>query len=116
MISVPGSEPAERTWTPAMEIDDLWEGDMAGVDVSGTKVLLVNVDGDVQAYQNSCPHQASSLDEGEFADGTITCWRHHWEFDARTGAGINPADCALTRYPCQVDDAGQIFVDVSQET
>ena len=72
------SEPAERIWTPAMEIDDLWEGDMAGVDVSGAKVLLVNVDGDVQAYKNRCPHQESNLDEGEFEDGTITCWRHHW--------------------------------------
>jgi toluene monooxygenase system ferredoxin subunit len=41
------SEPAQQTWTPAMELDDLWEGDMAEVDVNGTKVLLVNVDGDV---------------------------------------------------------------------
>jgi len=109
------SEPAERIWTPAMEIDDLWEGDMAGVDVSGAKVLLVNVDGDVQAYRNRCPHQESNLDEGEFEDGTITCWRHHWEFDARTGAGINPADSALTRYPCQIDAAGMICVDVTAE-
>jgi toluene monooxygenase system ferredoxin subunit len=109
----PPSESAQRTWTAAMELDELWEGDMAGVDVGGVKVLLVNVDGDVQAYQNSCPHQASALDEGEFDGGTITCWRHHWEFDARSGAGINPADCGLTRYPCTVDDAGMVCVDVS---
>jgi toluene monooxygenase system ferredoxin subunit len=96
-----------------MELDDLWEGDMAGAQVGTAKVLLVNVGGDVQAYLNSCPHQASALDEGEFEDGKITCWRHQWEFDARTGAGINPADHALTRYPCRVDDAGMIWVDVT---
>jgi toluene monooxygenase system ferredoxin subunit len=111
------SEPADRTWTAAMELDDLWEGDMTAVDVAGTKVLLVNVDGDVQAYLNSCPHQASNLDEGELEleEGTITCWRHHWQFDARTGAGVNPADSNLTRYPCQIDDAGMICVDVTAE-
>ena len=96
-----------------MELDELWEGDMAAVDVDGTPVLLVNVDGDVHAYRNRCPHQEANLDEGEFDDGRITCWRHHWEFDARTGAGVNPADAALTRYPCRVDDAGMIHVDVT---
>jgi toluene monooxygenase system ferredoxin subunit len=111
----PASENAQRTWTPAMELDDLWENDMAGVEVGDAKVLLVNVDGEVQAYQNSCPHQATVLDEGEFEDGTITCWRHLWQFDARTGAGVNPADSALTRYPCQIDDAGMICVDVTAE-
>jgi toluene monooxygenase system ferredoxin subunit len=105
----------ERTWTPVMELDDLWEGDMTGVEVGGTKVLLVNIDGDVRAYRNSCPHQASMLDEGELEDGTITCWRHLWEFDARTGAGINPADSALVSYPCRVDEASLICVDVSTD-
>jgi toluene monooxygenase system ferredoxin subunit len=96
-----------------MELDELWEDEMAPVDVNGVQVLLVNIGGDVQAYENSCPHQASSLDEGQFIDGMITCWRHHWEFDARTGAGLNPADTALTRYPCQVDAAGMVCVDVT---
>jgi toluene monooxygenase system ferredoxin subunit len=107
------SDSATRAWTPAIALDDLWEGDMTGVEVSGKKVLLVNADGLVQAYENSCPHQASLLDEGDFDGETITCARHHWEFDAKTGSGINPADCALTRFPCTIDGAGMICVDVS---
>jgi toluene monooxygenase system ferredoxin subunit len=96
-----------------MDLADLWEGDMAGVEVRGVKVLLVNVDGDVHAYQNVCPHQGSALDEGEFDGATITCFLHLWQFDARTGAGINPADSRLTRYPCQVNEAGMVCVDVT---
>jgi len=38
--------------------------------------------------------------------------RHSWEFDARSGCGINPSDCELTRYPCIVNDDGMICVDV----
>jgi nitrite reductase/ring-hydroxylating ferredoxin subunit len=49
----------------------------------------------------------------ELEDGKLTCWRHPWEFDARTGAGINPADSQLTRYPCLVDKSAMICVDVT---
>jgi toluene monooxygenase system ferredoxin subunit len=103
---------AQRTWTPAIALDDVWEGEMVGVEVGDTKVLIVNLDGDLQAYTNVCPHQASALDEGDFDGETITCARHLWEFDARSGRGVNPADAALTRYPCRLDDDGMICVDV----
>ncbi len=73
-------------WHETMHIDDLWEGDMAPVDVQGTKVLLVNVDGEVRAYQNRCPHQS--------------------------GQGVNPDDCSLNGYPCEVGEDGMIRVDV----
>ena len=107
------TERGARAWTPAYSLDDLWEGDMEGVEVAGHKVLLVNVDGEVRAYHNRCPHQAWPLDEGDFDGEKIVCSNHSWEFDASSGSGINPSDCALTRYPCIVDDDGTICVDVS---
>jgi toluene monooxygenase system ferredoxin subunit len=99
-------------WHEAMHIDDLWEGDMAPVDVQGTKVLLVNVDGEIRAYQNRCPHQAWALDEGDFDGATLTCVRHMWQFDAASGQGVNPDDCSLNRYPCEVGEDGMIRVDI----
>ena len=98
-------------WHETMHIDDLWEGDMAPVDVQGTKVLLVNVDGEVRAYQNRCPHQAWALDEGDFDGATLTCVRHMWQFDAASGQGVNPDDCSLNGYPCEVGEDGIIRVD-----
>ncbi|WP_427896021.1 Rieske 2Fe-2S domain-containing protein [Kribbella sp. GL6] len=103
---------AMQTMHATIHIDDLWEGDMAPVDVNGTKVLLMNVDGDVRAYQNRCPHQAWALDEGDFDGATLTCVRHMWQFDAASGQGVNPDDCSLSRYPCEVGDDGMIRVDV----
>ena len=98
-------------WHETVHIDDLWEGDMAPVDVQGTKVLLVNVDGEVRAYQNRCPHQAGALDEGDFDGATLTCVRHMWQFDAASGQGVNPDDCSLNGYPCEVGEDGMIRVD-----
>lgn len=95
-----------------IHIDDLWEGEMTPVEVQGTKVLLINVDGEVKAYQNRCPHQAWALDEGDFDGATLTCIRHMWTFDAASGRGVNPDDCSLISYPCEVGDDGMIRVDV----
>jgi toluene monooxygenase system ferredoxin subunit len=92
------------TWRGAIDLDELWEGDMAGVEVAGVDVLLVNLDGRIRAYENRCPHQGGALDEGDFDGSTIVCGRHLWEFDADSGAGINPAGEQLTTYPCRVTD------------
>jgi toluene monooxygenase system ferredoxin subunit len=100
-------------WHETMHIDDLWDGDMAPVEVDGTKVLLVNVDGDVKAYLNRCPHQAWALDEGDFDGQTLTCIRHMWTFDVTDGKGINPDDECLTRFRCEVGQDGVIRVDVN---
>jgi toluene monooxygenase system ferredoxin subunit len=99
-------------WHEAMNLDDLWEGEMDAVDIAGTSVLLVNVDGDVRAYRNRCPHQASPLHEGDLDGDTITCARHLWEFDARSGQGVNPDNCRLVAYPCRVTDDGTIQVSL----
>ncbi|MGE3288960.1 MAG: Rieske 2Fe-2S domain-containing protein [Pseudonocardia sp.] len=99
------------TWDRATDLDDLWEGDMAAVAVRGTSVLLLNVDGEIRAYRNRCPHQEWALDEGDFDGRVLTCSRHLWEFDALTGDGINPDNCRLTPVKCRVDD-GTVFVQI----
>ena len=100
----------------AGNIDDLWEGDMTGVELGGKAVLLVNVDGDVYAYRNSCPHQEGVLSDGDLDERTLTCIRHLWSFDVTTGCGVNPSDAKLVPYPCRVGSDGTILVDVGEQS
>jgi toluene monooxygenase system ferredoxin subunit len=90
-------------WHEVMDLDDLWEGDIEGVDAGGTKVVIVNVDGEVRAYRDRCPHQAWPLHDGDLDGEVLTCINHLWEFNAVTGEGINPADSALFSIPCKVE-------------
>jgi toluene monooxygenase system ferredoxin subunit len=106
------AESTTASWLPALALDELWEGEMIAVEVGTTSVLLVNVDGDVRAYRNRCPHQESALDEGDFDGEVITCSRHLWEFEACSGAGRNPATASLSGFPCRVAEDGMIQVDV----
>jgi len=98
-------------WQRAMPFDDLWIGDAVGLELAGVPVLLVNIEDEVRAYVDSCPHQGSKLSEGELAGRELTCGTHRWEFDALTGQGINPAGSRLSRLPLRVQD-GMIEVMV----
>lgn len=91
-------------WRKVYDLDDLWEGDMVGVEAGPVKVVLVNVDGEVRAYKDRCPHQEWPLSDGDLDGDVLTCVNHMWEFNALTGEGINPADSSLSPVPCRVED------------
>jgi toluene monooxygenase system ferredoxin subunit len=90
---------------------DLWSGEMRGFEVAGRKVLLVNVDGAISAFPDRCLHQGVALSAGRLQGRVLTCWAHEWQYDACTGAGINPEGVALPRYPLEIR-AGEIWIDL----
>lgn len=91
------------SFTKVCTVDDLWEGEMDSFTVDGQEVLLVCADGgSIKAFQGICPHQDIPLVEGQFDGKKVICRAHLWQFDACTGQGINPADCALAEYPVKL--------------
>jgi toluene monooxygenase system ferredoxin subunit len=87
---------------------------MIGVRLGNADVLLVNLGGgEIRAYDNRCPHAGSRLSEGRLRATTLQCASHLWEFDARTGAGVNPRTCKLHGYPAEIVD-GVVMVRVGR--
>jgi toluene monooxygenase system ferredoxin subunit len=93
--------------------DDVWEGELMPFDVGGRKLLLINLDQRFHAYDASCPHQEHSLCDGSLDGHVLTCPAHQWQFDVRTGKGVNPTGCRLKSYALKID-AEDVFVDVEQ--
>jgi len=81
------------------------------VELDGRRVLIVNLDGKVCAYEDRCLHKSLPLSLGKLAGNRLLCRAHEWEYDACTGQGINPSGVALRRYEVRID-AGQILVDL----
>jgi toluene monooxygenase system ferredoxin subunit len=86
-------------WADVATLDDLWEGDILEVTTGPDVVLLVHLaGGELRAYQGVCPHSEFPLAMGDFDGDVLTCAGHGWEFNLRTGHGVNPADCLLYRF------------------
>src|ERR1700730_3966955 len=87
-------------------LDELWDGEMTVLETEGKVVLLVNVDGGIHAYADSCPHLRTRLSQGSLQRNVLTCSTHGWEFDA-----INPKTACRESFAVKVEN-GDILIDV----
>ena len=99
-------------WKAVIEVDEIWEGDLVTRQVEGIAVLFVNIDGDVHAFLDKCPHAGTPLNQGLLEGRVLTCPSHLWQFDVVDGGiGVNPKNCRLTSYPVKIQD-GKVLVQI----
>jgi len=51
-------------------------------------------DGEVVAFDGTCPHQVTELDDAPIVDGLVSCPRHRYLYDPRSGLNVVPAATA----------------------
>jgi 3-phenylpropionate/trans-cinnamate dioxygenase ferredoxin subunit len=97
---------------PVARIEDVPAGTMLMVQVDGTDIVLVNLDGTVRALQGVCSHEYFELDRGFLTGDTLTCALHLSRFDLDTGEALDPpAELPLATYPATVEN-GQIVLEL----
>ena len=85
-------------------LSDVAPGTMLMVQVDGTDILLVNLEGEVRAMQGICSHEYFELDQGFLTGDSLTCALHLSRFDLTTGEALDPpAELPLAMYPVVVD-------------
>src|SRR5688572_28656743 len=70
------------------------------------EVAIFNVQGEVHAVSNICPHQHSPVINEGYLDAdacTVTCPLHNWALDLRTGQVVGGGTAALQKYQIQID-------------
>ena len=85
-------------------IEDVEPGTCRSVTVNNHgDVALCNVDGEILALQDTCPHAGGPLGEGTLEGDIVQCPWHGWTFNVRTGQCLkNPVpawsvNCHRTR-------------------
>lgn len=91
-------------------IDEIPQSEMREFALAdGTQVLVLNCGGEVFAYQARCPHQEVALCEGLFDGHVVTCHQHLWQWDARTGEPLGPAEVPLQKFEVRIE-AGAVSI------
>lgn len=72
-------------------LSEIAPGTMKSFKVSGTDVLVANIDGALHAIGNSCPHAHFSLAKGKLNGCVVTCPMHKADFDVTNGKNLSDA-------------------------
>jgi len=91
-------------------------GGRALLELAGKSIALFNVEGELLAIDDSCPHQGASLCGGRLDGRLIQCTAHGLRFDLRSGYLLNSTALKVARYPVEVVDGQAFIVIVCEES
>jgi nitrite reductase/ring-hydroxylating ferredoxin subunit len=109
-------------------VDEIPPGGRKIVRVAGRSIGIFNVDGELFALRNRCPHQGAALCEGKLwgvlkaetpgqfeydsKREILTCPWHGWEFQLRTGQSwCDPRRLRVRRYDVSVEEGKALVSD-----
>jgi nitrite reductase/ring-hydroxylating ferredoxin subunit len=84
-------------------------GQRALLEFDGHSIALFNLDGQLHAIADSCPHQGSSLCAGQLQGRVIQCRAHGLRFDLASGYLLNSTALKVATYPVETEGE-QIFI------
>jgi nitrite reductase/ring-hydroxylating ferredoxin subunit len=82
------------------------------VRIQAREIGLFNVDGELLAIKNLCPHAGDALHKGKVENCAVICPGHAWRFDLRTGACVaGDTTFKVRTYPVTVQ-GDDVFIEV----
>lgn len=87
-------------------------GEVREVEAGSTTVCLANIDGQLRALDNLCPHREGPLGQGWIEGQTVVCPWHAWAFDCRTGLAEPPEQAQVKVYSLRSEN-GMVLLDLS---
>ena len=98
-------------WTFVCTTGELLPGGMRPVfdEVTGTPILVFNLDGDLYALEDRCSHEDFELSSGvlDAAEGSVECVLHGARFDVRDGRALcAPAYSPVPKFPVKTENGG----------
>jgi nitrite reductase/ring-hydroxylating ferredoxin subunit/alkylhydroperoxidase/carboxymuconolactone decarboxylase family protein YurZ len=100
----PGAMGAPGAWHDVMAAGELAVGATRRVDCDGRGLFVHRAADEWRVYDSRCPHQTTNIPHLALDGHTLTCPKHHWAFDIRSGACTAIGDSPLKRWPCKVED------------
>lgn len=99
---------AEPQWRDVMAVADIAEGEVKRVECPTRTVFVYREGEDHKVYDSHCPHQVTNIPHLALDGLTLTCPKHQWKFDIRTGDCIEKGKHPLKAFKTRVE-AGRLM-------
>lgn len=106
-MNIPGFEPEALRgeppkWRDVMAAADLPDGEVARLECEGRGLFIYREKKAYQVYDSRCPHQSTDIPHLALKGSTLTCPKHEWAFDVKSGDCIKKGNTPLTRIESKV--------------
>lgn len=107
-MQLPGFAPealrgAAPQWHDIMAASELDDGEVRRMDCEGRGVFVYREGTAYKVYDSLCPHQGTDIPQLALQGTELTCPRHEWAFDVKSGACIRKGNTPLTQIECKVE-------------
>ena len=106
------------TWQRVCSTGDVVPGRPASFVVDGVTVVVAGLDdGGFSIFPPACPHMEEPLEKsGMCAGSVLTCSKHLYQWDMRTGKAAGPEenDLTLLRYDVKIEN-GDVYARIEDE-
>lgn len=89
-------------WRDIAAVADLADGEVTRLECDGRGLFVYREQARYQVYDSHCPHQGTDIPVLALEGTTLTCPKHEWAFDARSGDCIRKGNSPLTRIESRV--------------
>ncbi len=98
----PGALGAGGQWHDVMPTKGVKVGAVQRVECDGRGLFVYRAEKAWHVYDSRCPHQTTNIPHLALAGTTLTCPKHQWAFDIRSGDCIAKGDRPLKLWPSKV--------------
>ncbi len=78
-------------------------GQAIEADAAGVALCLANVNGELGALDNWCPHRRGPLGQGWIEGESVVCPWHSWTFNLKTGIAEYPVHERVAVFPLRIE-------------
>ena len=90
-------------WREVMAIADIDDGQVRRVDCGVRSVFVYREGEHYRVYDSRCPHQVTNIPHLALEGMTLTCPKHNWKFDIRSGECIEKGTHPLKAFETKVE-------------
>jgi nitrite reductase/ring-hydroxylating ferredoxin subunit len=106
-MNLPGFSPealhGQTSWHDLLGSGELASGETRRIECDGRAVFVHRAGDDWHVYDSRCPHQTTDIPHLALQGHTLTCPKHQWAFDIRSGECTAKGNSPLRRWPSQVE-------------
>jgi len=95
---------AEKRWHELKSATDIPDGQVSYCGADGRSLFVYREKNEFRVYDSRCPHQVTNIPHLALEGFRLTCPKHQWSFDIKTGECVAKGNRPLKHFDAKVEN------------